>query len=150
MKWSKCKGTTGKVDPSPQFLAKEKFTFQRKISAGILEHNVPAPLVVNLDQTTLSFVSPGKYTFSFKDAKNIPMKGVDDKTFYHWWSLQLLLFPKLEHSCPFNRFTREKPSAPYQSLNFQARSHLVTQKITGQALKNRLRFLGNLCFHISR
>ena len=60
-------------------MAKEKFTFQRKISAGILEHNVPAPLAVNLDQTTLSFVSPGKYTFSFKDAKNIPMKEVDDK-----------------------------------------------------------------------
>ena len=27
----------------------------------------------------LSYVSPGKYTFSFKGAKNVPIKGVDDK-----------------------------------------------------------------------
>ena len=31
------------------------------------------------DQTPLSDVSPGKYTFSFKGAKNVPIKGVDDK-----------------------------------------------------------------------
>ena len=79
LKSSKRKGTTGKVDPSPQFLAEEKFTFQRTISAAILEHDIPAPLVVNLDQISLSYVSPGKYTFSFKGAKNVPIKGVDDK-----------------------------------------------------------------------
>ena len=49
LKWSKCEGTTGIVDPSPQFLAEEKFTFQRTISMAILEHNIPAPLGVNLD-----------------------------------------------------------------------------------------------------
>ena len=79
LKWNKRKGTTGKVHPSPKFLAKEKFTFQRTISTAILEHDIPAPLVVNLDQTPLSHVSPGKYTFSFKGAKNVPIKGVDDK-----------------------------------------------------------------------
>ena len=75
----KRKGTTGNVDPSPQFLAKEKFTFQRTISTTILGHDTPTPLVVNLDQTRLSYVSPGKYTFSFKGVKNVPIKGVDDK-----------------------------------------------------------------------
>ena len=55
------------------------FTFQRTISTAILEHNIPAPLVVNLNQTPLYYVSPGKYTFSFKDAKYVPVKGVDDK-----------------------------------------------------------------------
>ena len=79
LKWSKRRGTTGKVDSSPQFLGEEKFTFQRTISTGILEHNIPPPLVVNLDQTPLSYVSPGKYTFSFKGVKNVPIKGVDDK-----------------------------------------------------------------------
>ena len=69
----------GKVDPSPQFLAEEKFTFQRKISTAILEHDIFAPLVVNLDQIPLSYASLGKYTFSFKGAKNVPIKGVDDK-----------------------------------------------------------------------
>ena len=78
-KWSKSKGTTGKVDPSPQFLVEEKFTFQRTISTAILERDIPAPLIVNLDQPPLFCVSPGKYTFSFKSAKNVQFKGVDDK-----------------------------------------------------------------------
>ena len=77
----------GKVDPSPQFLAEEKFTFQRKISTAILEHDIFAPLVVNLDQIPLSYASLGKYTFSFKGAKNVPIKGVDHcnfRCFLNW------------------------------------------------------------------
>ena len=79
LKWSKRKGITGKVDPSPQFLAEEKFTFQRTITTAFLEHDTPAPLLVNLDQTPLSYVCPAKYAFSFKGAKNVPIKRVDDK-----------------------------------------------------------------------
>ena len=73
--WSKCKGTTGKVGPSPQILAEEKFTFQRNIP----EHDIPLPLIINIDQAPLSYVNRGTYTFSFKCAKNILIKGVDDK-----------------------------------------------------------------------
>ena len=36
-------------------------------------------LVLNLDQTPLSYVSPGKYTFDFRGSKTVPIKGVDDK-----------------------------------------------------------------------
>ena len=79
LNWKKRKATTGKVDPSPQFLAEEKFTFQRQIASVVYEHDIPPELVINLDQTPLSYVSPGKYTFSFKGAKNVPVKGVDDK-----------------------------------------------------------------------
>ena len=75
LKWSKRKGTTGKVVPSPQFWAEEKFTFQRAISKAILEHNIPATLVVNLDQTLLSYVSPRKYVFSLKVPKMYQSKG---------------------------------------------------------------------------
>ena len=32
-----------------------------------------------MDQTPLSDINTGKYTFSFKNAKNIPRKGVDEK-----------------------------------------------------------------------
>ena len=35
MDWVKRSGTTGKVEPSAQFLAEEKFTFQRAISAVV-------------------------------------------------------------------------------------------------------------------
>lgn len=79
MNWCKRKGTTGKVEPSPQFLAEEKFTFQRAISSKISMHDIPSYLVLNIDQTPLSYVSPGKYSFSFKGSKHVPIKGVDDK-----------------------------------------------------------------------
>ena len=77
MDWVKRKGTTGKVEPSAQFL--EKFIFQRAISTVLYNHDIPADLVINLDQTPLSYVSPGKYTFIFKGAKNVLIKSVDDK-----------------------------------------------------------------------
>ena len=79
LNWSKRKGTTGKVEPSPQFLAEETFTSQRAISAAVSRHDIPDSLVLNIDQTPLTYVSPGKYTFSSKAGKHVPIKGVDDK-----------------------------------------------------------------------
>ena len=63
----------------PQFLAEEKFTFQGSISALVSEHDIPPFLIINIDQTPLSKVNTGTYTFSLKGAKNIPIKDVDDK-----------------------------------------------------------------------
>ena len=77
LKWNKRKATTGKVGPSPQFLAEEKFSFQRNKSALVTEHDIPPCMIVNIDQTPLSDVNTGKYTFSFKDAKLVPIRGVD-------------------------------------------------------------------------
>ena len=54
-----------------QFLAKEKFTFQRNISALVSEHDIPPSMIINIDQTPLSYVNTG--------AKNIPINSVDDK-----------------------------------------------------------------------
>ena len=79
MDWVKRKATTGKVEPSTQFLAEEKFTFQKAISTYVYDHDIPPDLIINLDQTPLSYVSPGKYTFNMKGAKHVPIKGVDDK-----------------------------------------------------------------------
>ena len=45
----------------------------------VFNNDIPPELVINLDQTSLSYVTPGKYTFSFKGAKNVPIKVVDDK-----------------------------------------------------------------------
>ena len=70
MNQTKRKGTTGKTEPSKQFLLEEKLTF---------EHDIPKELIINLDQTPLSYVSPGKYTFDVKCVKTVPIKGIDDK-----------------------------------------------------------------------
>ena len=69
----------GKVEPSTQFLAEEKFTFQKAIPTYVYDHDIPTDLIINLDQTPLSYVSPRKYTFNMKGAKHVPIKGVDDK-----------------------------------------------------------------------
>ena len=79
LEWSKRKDTTSKTEPSKQFLLEEKLIFQRRISFIIQEHDIPKKLTLNLDQTPLSYVSPGKYTFNPESAKTVPIKGIDDK-----------------------------------------------------------------------
>ena len=76
MEWVKRKGSTGKVEPSENFLQE---VYQREISRIILNHDNPLDLVLNLDQTPLSYVSPGKYTFCLKGTTTVPIGGVDDK-----------------------------------------------------------------------
>ena len=44
-----------------------------------MDHDVPSVLVLNLHQTSLSYVSPGKYLFSPKGSKNVLIKEPDDK-----------------------------------------------------------------------
>ena len=60
MQYSKRKGTTGKIEPSEQLIREEMLTFQKHISNVIEDDDVPIDIVVTLDQTTLSCVSPGK------------------------------------------------------------------------------------------
>ena len=48
MEWVKRKRTTRKVEPSEKFLKEEKFSYQR---------DLPLDLVLNLDQTPLSYVT---------------------------------------------------------------------------------------------
>ena len=79
MEWSKRKGTTGKIEPSKQFLVEEKLTFQRRIASIIEEHDIPKELILNLHQTPLSYASPGKHAFNPKGAKTVSIKGIDDK-----------------------------------------------------------------------
>ena len=73
MEWSRRKGTTGKIEPSKQFLLEEKLTFQRRIASIIEEHDIPKELILNLGQTPLS------NTFNPKSAKTASIKGIDDK-----------------------------------------------------------------------
>ena len=80
---------------SVQFLAEEKFTFQRAISTVVYNQEIPAEFVINLDQTTLFIRIPEKYTFNLKGAKNVPIKDVDHKrqiTVIHLRSVQPMNF----------------------------------------------------------
>ena len=77
LKSNKRKGATGNVDPSLQILAQEKFCFPRNISALVTD--IPPCLIINIDQTPLSYVNTGKYKFSFKSTKNVLIRSVDDK-----------------------------------------------------------------------
>ena len=79
MDWVKRKGMTGKVEPCPKFLEEGKFTLQRAISKFVSDHEILLELVLNLDQTPLPYVSPGKCTFDLKSSKTVSVKDVDDK-----------------------------------------------------------------------
>ena len=63
----------------PQFLAEEKFFFHRNVSALVSEDDISPIFDYQHRSNFLSYVNTGKYTFSFKAAKNIPIIGVDDK-----------------------------------------------------------------------
>ena len=48
---------------------------RRKSSISlVLKHDIQSSLVINLDQTPLSYIYQGKYTFSFKGAKNVSIR----------------------------------------------------------------------------
>ena len=66
MNWVKRKGTTGNVKPRLIFLEEEKFTFERAVLKFVSDHEIPLEFLLNLDQSSLSDVSPGKCTFDLK------------------------------------------------------------------------------------
>ena len=49
MNWVKRKGTTGKIEPSPQLLAEKRFTIQKSIATVVYDHDIPSDLIINLD-----------------------------------------------------------------------------------------------------
>ena len=104
-------------------------------------HDISAPLVINLDQTPLSYVSPEKYTFSFKGAKNVPIKGIDDKRQITATFAVSLTGKFLPIQLIYKAETQRTLSAP---------SHLVTERINGRTPKNHLSFSRNLSFFFSR
>ena len=59
LNWLKRKGTTGKIEPPLQLLAEERFNSQKSVPT-VSATMTSSDLVINLDQTPLSYVSPGK------------------------------------------------------------------------------------------
>ena len=83
------RGTTAKCK-IPELLYEEtKFTFQRNISTKVREFNIPPSLVLNLDQTPLSYVTCEKYTFEALGSKTVPIASSKTKQY-----LPKYTFPK--------------------------------------------------------
>ena len=132
----KRKGKTGKVYPCSKLFEEKKFTFQRAIAKAVSDHNVPMKLVLSLDQTPLSYVSLGKYTFDLKGSKTVPIKGVDDKrqitaTFAVTASGLFL---------PIRLIYVAKPNVVYLSLIFLNASILSLRQISGAIMRNALAY----------
>ena len=67
--------TTAKIPIAPGILSEEKLTFQRKIRQCKLWHEIPNDLVLNFDQTPLSYICTGKTTLEERGTKNVPLVG---------------------------------------------------------------------------
>ena len=73
--------TTSKVPTAPGLLREEKYTFQKidKVIKTIHElikwHNIPPDLVLNFDQTLLSYITVGNTTLEFEGTTSVPVKG---------------------------------------------------------------------------
>ena len=61
--------TTSKIPVAPGLLKEEQLTFQRKIQALIKWYDIPKELVLNFDQTPLSYITVRNNTLEFKGAK---------------------------------------------------------------------------------
>ena len=67
----KRKGTTGEIEPCEVFRRRKFFVSTCR--------DIPLDLVLNLDQTLVSYVSLDKYTFDLKGSTTVLIKGVGDK-----------------------------------------------------------------------
>ena len=73
----KRKGATGKLEPTQPFLLEEILTCQKKISGAIFHDGTHKELIVNLNQTSLSYVNSIKYNFDANGV--IIVKSIDSK-----------------------------------------------------------------------
>ena len=73
------KGTTDKRLPSATFLQETKLQFQHKIFSLVKLHTIPDSMILNCDQTPLSYVNAGNYTFEAAGARAVPITGKGDK-----------------------------------------------------------------------
>ena len=67
--------TTAKIPIAPALLNETKLDFQRKIKSLQAWHEIPEDLIINFDQTLLSYVCTGKRTYHTQGASNVPLVG---------------------------------------------------------------------------
>ena len=69
------KATTEKIPVNPGLLKEAKLHFQRQIKQMQEWHQIPDDLVINFDQTPLSYVCIPNHTLHFKGGKSVPLVG---------------------------------------------------------------------------
>ena len=67
--------TACKIPVAPALLEKEKFTFQRNIMTLVKKHKIPEELILNYDQTPLSYVCISNTTLEVRGSKSVPIVG---------------------------------------------------------------------------
>ena len=67
--------TTSKIPVSPGLLKETKLDFQRKIKGIQSRHSIPDELILNFDQTPLSYVCTSNHTLHEKGASSVPLLG---------------------------------------------------------------------------
>ena len=78
MEWVMKKDKSRKVKPSEKIFQEENLSYQRAILRVALDHDIPLHLVLRLDQTPLSYLSPGRYTLFLRKPTTVSTKGIDD------------------------------------------------------------------------
>ena len=71
--------TTKKIPAAPGLLKEAKLSFQRKIKTLQAIHSVPEDLILNFDQTPLSYVCSASHTVHKKGQKSVPLVGKGKK-----------------------------------------------------------------------
>ena len=69
------KATTAKLPVAPGILRETKLIFQRNIRCMVDDHNIPDELIINFDQTPLSYVCSREFTLPLKGSANVPIIG---------------------------------------------------------------------------
>ena len=91
-------------------------------------------------------MSPGKCTFSSKGAKNVPIKGVDNKR----QTTVTFTVNSTERFLPMQLILLAKLSADYLNIIFQPPFLLASPKIIGPIRNDPPHFLKKLSFFISK
>lgn len=71
--------TTGKLPMPTTLVEEERLSFTNTIAQSISQHNIPASMVLNFDQTPLLYCPAGKFTMAEKGSSKVPIAGKADK-----------------------------------------------------------------------
>ena len=84
MKTTRRMATTAKIRVAPGILKEAKLGFQKEIKTLQTEFNVPDDLILNFDQTPLTYVCSSSHTLHQKGSTSVPLIGMGKKKQITW------------------------------------------------------------------